>query len=159
MADKAENLIEFINNNICSSKRIIEKDVTNLTAPGENYWSDMLKINLTVINDETGSTEEINVCAKCVVQESEQTIFNIQMFKSEINFYREIIPTIQQFLNDHGLPEITFFPKLVCARLNLDGGAVPDKNAVLILENLKNQGKRTPAVSIEFNSLLAHKIR
>ncbi|XP_072393193.1 uncharacterized protein [Diabrotica undecimpunctata] len=123
---------------------IVDKTITNLTLPGENYWSDMLKLQVTTKNKDTNATSTEHFVAKCCMVDEkmpkELAAANSHMFKPEIAFYNEIIPTMQKFSKEHGLKEVDFFPKLIIARYNLDGKEEPDENAVLLLENLQVEG-------------------
>uniref|UniRef100_A0A6P7FB12 Uncharacterized protein LOC114328425 n=1 Tax=Diabrotica virgifera virgifera TaxID=50390 RepID=A0A6P7FB12_DIAVI len=123
---------------------IVDKTITNLTQPGENYWSDMLRLQVTTKNKDTNATNTEHFVAKCVIIDEkmpkELTAAGAHMFKPEIAFYNEIIPAMQKFAKEHGLKEVDFFPKLIAARYNLDGKEHPDENAVLLLENLQVAG-------------------
>ncbi|CAG9833440.1 unnamed protein product [Diabrotica balteata] len=123
---------------------ILDKTITNLTLPGENYWSDMLKLQVTTRNKITKATNTEYFVAKCCVID-EKLPKGIagdicRVFKPEIAFYKEIIPTMQKFLKEHGLKEVEIFPKLIAARYNLDGKEEPDENTVIIFENLQAAG-------------------
>ncbi|XP_072375980.1 uncharacterized protein [Diabrotica undecimpunctata] len=126
---------------------IVDKTIANLTLPGENYFSDMLKLQVTTRNRDTNSTNTENFVAKCCIVEVDENMpkeaaaMLSHVFKPEIAFYKEIIPTMQKFLKEHGLKEVEIFPKLIASRYNLDGKEQPDENAVLILENLQAAGK------------------
>lgn len=114
--------------------------VKQLTAPGENYGSLMLRLDVTVENQNIIS--EINTVAKMLPPNTFlQEMFNSQVtFRKEIAFYKVIIPTLQQFQRDHDVQTILdFTPQYYGSRLNLknDDSAKVDEHAVLVLENLK----------------------
>jgi hypothetical protein len=120
-------------------KKIVNYKINRLTAPGENYGSLMLSVDITV-KTATGN-EEIHAVAKMVPpSEFIQEIFNTPVtFRNEIAFYKEILPILQDFQRQHGVKEvIDFVPKYYGSRRNLKGdeGKV-DQDAVLLLENLK----------------------
>lgn len=122
---------------------IVNQKVNRLTAPGENYGSLMLALEVIFKNKPDEKEKVLQTVAKMIPpSEFLQTVFNIQVtFKNEIEFYREIIPTLQCFRRKFGLSEMEAFPKCFGARINLNGGKTVDKNAVLLLENLKLTGK------------------
>lgn len=111
-----------------------------LTAPGENYGSLMLRLDMTVENQNI--TSEINAVVKMLPPNLFlQEMFNTEVtFRKEIMFYKTIIPTLQQFQRDHNVQTIIdFVPRYYGSRLNLknDYSAKVDEHAILVLENLK----------------------
>lgn len=62
-------------------------------------------------------------------------------FKAEIHFYEDVIPTLQNFRRKFGLNEMSVFARYYGSRLNLNGSDIVDKNGVILLENLKTDGK------------------
>jgi hypothetical protein len=130
-------------------KKIVNYKINRLTAPGENYGSLMLSVDITV-KTATGN-EEIHAVAKMVPpSEFIQEIFNTPVtFRNEIAFYKEILPILQDFQRQHGVKEvIDFVPKYYGSRRNLKGdeGKV-DQDAVLLLENLKVVTKSWPVTA------------
>ncbi|RZC39235.1 EcKinase domain containing protein [Asbolus verrucosus] len=121
-------------------EKIIKQTVNRLTAPGENYGSLMLSVDITV-ETQDGEMKEINAVAKMVPpNEFIQKIFNTQVtFRNEIGFYKNIVPTLQNFQREHGVQEvIDFSSKYIGSRINLkDDNTQVDSDAVLLLENLK----------------------
>ncbi|CAG9856267.1 unnamed protein product [Phyllotreta striolata] len=141
--EKEREVMEFLQKKLCSDgKELTESHVTNLTAPGENYWSDMLKIDLVLRDISTGNLEDLHLCAKCVTtHEDFMGDMTARVFQTEIDFYKTVLPAMQSFLKKRGLQELEFFPRVVCERLNLqETGDSPDSHALLILENLKSKG-------------------
>ncbi|XP_050512666.1 uncharacterized protein LOC126888443 [Diabrotica virgifera virgifera] len=119
---------------------IVDKTITNLTQPGDNYFSDMLKLQVTTRNKDTNATNTEHFVAKCCIADADMAAQSSSLFKPEIAFYKEIVPTMQKFLKEHGQKEVEIFPKLIAARYNLDGKEEPDGDAVLVLENLQVAG-------------------
>lgn len=142
--DKIEKLEELLSQYVDKDKKIIETKLTRLTAPGENFGSTILKVDLILKNNH-GEFEPLSVVAK-LLPESEffQTVFNVQVtFKMESAFYEVIVPTLQEFEREQGVNNvIDFFPRFYGSRCNLNGTEEIDGNAVLLLENLKITGKR-----------------
>ncbi|XP_044260223.1 uncharacterized protein LOC123008475 [Tribolium madens] len=120
---------------------ILGHKVRRLTAPGENYGSLMLSVDITVKTLE--GTSEINAVAKMVPpNEFIQKIFNTPVtFRNEIAFYKDIVPTLRNFQQEQGMPTlIDFFPKYLGSRLNRNNSDTVDSDAILLLENLKMAG-------------------
>lgn len=142
-SDKIEKLEDLVTQYIDKDKKIKKSEIKRLTAPGENFGSLMLKVDL-LLQDNHGETEPLSIVAKLIPDtEFFQKIFNVQVtFKLEAAFYDIIVPTLQQFQRDQGIQNvITFFPKFYGSRKNLNGGDNVDGNAVLLLENLTVSGK------------------
>ncbi|XP_060529522.1 uncharacterized protein LOC132703962 [Cylas formicarius] len=141
MADiKIANIEELIKNYI--SGVVIEENVTRLTAPGENYGSLMLKVDLKVRNGDGVKT--YHLVAKCVppnktVQESFNTK---ETFRNEIAWYSTIIPTLQDFQREKGISNVMdFFAKYYGGRVSLDPDSEDfDEDGVLLVENLVAAG-------------------
>ncbi|KAJ3657526.1 hypothetical protein Zmor_009322 [Zophobas morio] len=122
-------------------KKIQRCEVKRLTAPGENYGSLMLSLEIT-----TEDSEKISLVAKAVPpNEFIQEYFMTSVtFRNEIVFYKHIVPTLQEFQRQNGVTEvIDFTPKYFGSRLNLTGSDKVDQDAVLVLENLKIQNYGT----------------
>ncbi|XP_050304881.1 uncharacterized protein LOC126742293 [Anthonomus grandis grandis] len=123
--------------------KIIDKKITRLTAPGENYGSLMLKVDLIVQKD--GEQEEVfHAVAKCVQPNKHmQEVFNTPTtFKNEIGWYEEAIPTLIQFQQDKGVEHVAdYFMNLFGARVSVDPNSENvDDTAVILVENLIERG-------------------
>lgn len=143
--DNIENLEGLLQQYIGPNKKIVNIKKGRLTAPGENYCSIMLKLDITLKNLEKGKEEKLHAVAKTINTEVNDFFKQAAhpQFEKEIAFYTEIVPTLQDFQREQGITEVLdLFPKLYAARRNLHGndGEVDD-DAVIILENLKEQGK------------------
>ncbi|CAG9831174.1 unnamed protein product [Diabrotica balteata] len=140
---KIEKLDELISGHIGRDKKIIDSKITRLTAPGENFGSEMLKVDLRLKSTE-GKEEDLHVVAKLIPEnEFSRAIFNVDVsFNVEKEFYNSIVPTLQDFQRKQGITKvIDCFPRLYGARNNLgNNGEKVDNNAALVLENLKIQG-------------------
>lgn len=122
----------------------IRTDFSNFTTPGENYCSLLFKIDVTLKN-ENGKEEMLHTVAKCRNKKFNSHFGNMAplQFKHEIAFYTEIVPVLEEFIRNQGVENmLNFFPKLIAARRNLHGKTDEiDENAVILLENLSEQGK------------------
>lgn len=139
---KIENLEQLVGNYIEETQQIIDTKISRLTAPGENFGSTIVKLDLTLQDDK--ETKELSVVAKLIPHlEFFQIIFNVHVtFRIETAFYDIVIPTLQDFEREQGIEKvIDFFPKLYGARLNLNGSDKVDSDAIILLENLKVSGK------------------
>lgn len=125
------------------NKTIINSKVTRLTAPGENFGSVMLGVDLRIKNSE-GTEEDVHLVAKMLPDtEMFRKIFNIQVtFINELRFYDTIVPTLKEFQREQGVSEIIdCFAELYGARTSLNPNSTEvDDDAVLIIENLKISG-------------------
>ncbi|XP_018562290.1 uncharacterized protein LOC108904287 isoform X1 [Anoplophora glabripennis] len=142
-AEKIVKLDQLLNGYIGDSKSIVDTKFSRLTAPGENYGSILLKVDITLENKKDNSREELHTVAKLIPEdEFFQKMFNVQVScKVEISFYDTIVPTLQRFQKEKGVQQVMdFFPKMYASRLNLNGSDTVDQNAVLLLENLIEAG-------------------
>lgn len=144
MENYIENLDELIYQYTGPTKRIIKKDISNLTLPGENYFSVMLKIDVTLKNLENDEEEVLHAAAKCRIRGYNSFFTDVApiQFNKEIGFYTDIAPVLQQFQREQGIEDVLdIFPKVLAVRRNLSGvGDEIDEHAVILMENLKEQG-------------------
>ncbi|XP_072381947.1 uncharacterized protein [Diabrotica undecimpunctata] len=140
---KIEKLDQLISDHIGKDKKVIDSKITRLTAPGDNFGSEMLKVDLR-LKSTGGKEENLHVVAKLIPEnEFARAIFNVDVsFNVEKEFYNTIVPTLQDFQRKQGITKvIDCFPRLYGARNNLENnGEKVDNNAALVLENLKSQG-------------------
>lgn len=139
-----EKLDELIYSYTGPGKSIVGTDISELTLPGDNYCSLMLKIDVTLKNLENNEKEVLNVVAKCRNQRGSSFMDHISplQFKKEIGFYTEVIPALENFQREQGVEEIyDIFPKVLAFRKNLHGiDDEIDEHAVILMENLIEQG-------------------
>lgn len=139
-----KNLQEVLSEYIKSNQRISDQKIANLTSPGENYGSVMLKLDITLKDEKNGTKEELHTVAKMIpAQDFLRDMFNIQVsFKHEIAMYNVIAPLLRSFQRENGVDEvIDCFPEFYGARINLrKDNDIVDEDAVLILENLNFKG-------------------
>ncbi|XP_028154596.2 uncharacterized protein LOC114348171 [Diabrotica virgifera virgifera] len=110
-------------------------DITSLTAPGDNFGSLMLKVDVTL------KDKILHLVAKKIPQSVlYQKIFNIQVtYRKEVELYKSIVPILEEFAKKR----LEFFPRYYASRYNLkDNDDVIDEDAVLVLENLAVLGYR-----------------
>lgn len=142
---KIENIQELISKYVGPNKIIVQNETRSLIAPGENYFSTMLEVNLTLKNQKDGTEEPLHAVAKCMLDfRADMPGPGSSSYLNEVAFYNEIIPLIEQFRKEEGVKEcMDIFPKLYAYRPNLHGkNDDVDKNAVILLENLKVKGER-----------------
>ncbi|XP_072393453.1 uncharacterized protein [Diabrotica undecimpunctata] len=139
--DGIKNLNGILKSVIGVSK-ITNTKITRLTAPGENYGSLMLKLDVTLKSDEHLETDLHLVAKKIPTSELFRENFNIQVtFKNEVAMYQTVVPILQSFQKESGVKNVfNCVPRFYGARINLDGGQQVDSDAVLILENLFANG-------------------
>lgn len=124
------------------------KQITNVhisKPPPKGVGSVMLKVNLTV-KDDNNKEEHLHLVAKKMPSsEFAKQVFNIQeTFKKEIAFYQVIIPILKEFQKEENIDGVfDNFAEFYGARFNLDGNSeVVDENGVLLLEDLSVKGKK-----------------
>ncbi|XP_056639656.1 uncharacterized protein LOC130447054 [Diorhabda sublineata] len=134
------NFHELLKDFVGCNRNIIHTKVTKLTTPGENYMSDIFKINLKLKNNNDDDViEDVHLVAKLVVT-NDFTGPTANLTKNEILFYEKIVPALESFQERYGVEFPRFFPKYVAGRINLNGSDVPDKDAVVVLEDLSEKG-------------------
>lgn len=142
---KIENLQELIAQYVGPDKIITDTEIKSLTAPGENYFSEMLQVKLVLKNQNDGKAEPLYAVAKCMLPPNPNMPgpgpANFT-YTNEVVFYNEMIPSIEKFRKDEGVKGILdIFPELYAFRPNIHGkNADVDENAVIMLENLKVKG-------------------
>lgn len=144
MSDTIAKLPRVLSGYLGNKKKIVGTEITRLTAPGENYGSIMLRVDITILNEETGKEEAVYAVGKLIPTHAViQEIFNIQVtYKNEVAFYKTIVPTLQNFQRRNGVTDVLdCFANYYGSRINLNGSDVVDEDAVLLLENLKVSGR------------------
>lgn len=153
-----EKLDELIYKYTGPQKIILEKNITNLTLPGEHHCSLMLKIDVKLKNLNNGNEEVLSVVAKCVNRSLNNLLGPMAplQFKKEIYFYTTIVPALQKFQHEQGVDNVLdVFPKLIGGRRNLNGNSGEiDEHAVILLENLKVQGKLEGIITFYFHRII-----
>lgn len=137
-----KDLHDLLKNSISNDAEIADVQISNLTAPGENYGSVMMRVDITLKNKHNGKEEILYGVAKLIPPNAQiQEMFNTQVtFKNEIALYATIVPTLVEFQKEEGMEGIKCFANLLGSRTNLDGSDVVNEDAVLMLENLKMIG-------------------
>ncbi|XP_018580235.1 uncharacterized protein LOC108917905 [Anoplophora glabripennis] len=127
-----------------SEGEITKCHVKRLTAAGENYGSLMLAIDVTIRNEDSGKERVLHIVGKAVPpNEFIQKMFKSPLtFKKELEFYRIIVPTLQEFQRENGIEKVMdFFPEFYGGRMGMNPHSDEfDDNAVILLENLKMKG-------------------
>lgn len=141
-----KKLDELIYSYTGRGKSVVKTDISELTLPGDNYCSLMLKIDVTLKNLNNEEEEEVlHVVAKCrnYRGNSFMDVISPLQFKKEIGFYTEVIPALEKFQREQGVQEIyDIFPKVLAFRKNLHGNDDEiDEHAVILMENLIEKGK------------------
>ncbi|XP_057657284.1 uncharacterized protein LOC130894446 [Diorhabda carinulata] len=153
--------IQTILKNKLDIEKITKIDITRLTAPGENYGSLILKLDIYLNSVNSVDEEIVKLVAKKIpVEQILRENFNIQItFKNEVGLYETVLPILQDFQRSHGIQNvINSVPKFFGARLNLDGNEEVTEDAVIILENLTAKGfsnvERTTGFNLESTKLI-----
>lgn len=135
-----KDIDDLIKENV--SGKVIKHEVAPLTAFGENFGSEILRVEITV--EENGQEKTLHAVAKLIPPtEMQLQIFNTQVtFKNEVQFLAGIAPLLQDFQREHHFSEIAnYFPELYGSRISLKPHlGVVDNDAVILMENLKISG-------------------
>lgn len=146
MAQEIKNLPELLTQYVGPNKKVISSNVSKLLAPGENYISVVLKVDVVLKDEENGKEATLSAVGKCLhsndVNEIFKTVGKIT-YKYEKAWYTEIVPTLQNFVEERGFKgNFDIFPKLIAYRANLHGeNDEVDDDCILLLENLSVNGK------------------
>lgn len=140
MIEKIDRILDLLSG--YENYHLTDQNINYLTAPGENYGSLMLAIELNLKNKKNDNEKVLKAVAKLMApNEFIQKVFNSQVsFKSEASFYEIIVPTLQNFRTKCELEEMGIFAHCFGSRINLNGSDIVDGNGILILENLKEEG-------------------
>ena len=138
------NLAELIRPVLGPDRQLVSYKSSNLLSTGDNYGSVMLAIELTLKNSKTGVEEKLQCVGKmCPPSDFLWKLFNVKAtVKKEIAMFNLVLPRLQRFQRDEGLGwVIETFAKCYGSRISLDPDSnVVDKDAIILLENLKVQG-------------------
>ncbi|XP_055918620.1 uncharacterized protein LOC129950722 [Eupeodes corollae] len=128
-----------------------------LTKPGDNYGSLMLSISANIRRID-GTIEELPLVAKLPPLTSEifWNIFNPEVTSLRENaIYENVSQSLLQLQFDKGIPEseiVDIFAKSYGCRISLNPNATTlDRDAVLVLENLQNNGYRAGKRQVMFD--------
>lgn len=140
---------------------ILKHETRILCAPGENYGSVMLAVDVTVQEPDQPPKTLHLVGKRIPANDLLCEIFNIQFtYKKEIAIYTEAIPTLIKFEEEYKKTSkfAELFAKSYGARINLNNSDKVDEDAVLFLENLKIAGFDTGDRLVGFDEEHVYKI-
>lgn len=69
--------------------------------------------------------------------------------KKEINFYKTVLPRLQEFQRQNYVEVFTGCPEYIASRLNMNGSREIDSEAVLLLQDLEEEGKHVWKICIK----------
>lgn len=146
MAAEIKNLQELLNQHFDAKKKLVSSNISMLTAPGENYMSVMLKVDLILKDEDTNKEEKLYAVGKSIHSSDVNQFLQGAAKMGYVNesaFYSIIVPTLQDFVTEKSLKrDFDIFPKLIAYRPNLHGEHDEvDENSLLLMENLKISGK------------------
>ncbi|XP_031618118.1 uncharacterized protein LOC116337579 [Contarinia nasturtii] len=150
MLKPISEIIPFLEKSLNAT--ILDFSAVPLTATGDNFGSTIMAINVKVkqniSNNLLNEVKMIRLAVKFPVTDGLLTsIFQptITCVK-ENSFYMEIVPALFQFQRECGITDdnlIDIFIQCLGARFSLDTHhKIADKNALLVLENIKYKGYR-----------------
>lgn len=134
--------------------------VQRLTKPGDNYGGLLLLFDL-VLQDKLSNAEE----KKTIIGKG--LLPNVYLrkvqntggaFWKEYNFYKTIIPTLNEFLHENNLQNFEIFPTFINGRFSLVNQENITDDALLLIENLKpygyDVGKRLVGFDLETSCII-----
>nr|XP_033329242.1 uncharacterized protein LOC117221964 [Megalopta genalis]XP_033329243.1 uncharacterized protein LOC117221964 [Megalopta genalis]XP_033329244.1 uncharacterized protein LOC117221964 [Megalopta genalis] len=141
-----QNLEELLTQSLGSNFLIKNLEWKPLTAPGENFGSIILALNVTVTR--SNDTETLNLVAKLPpTSEYLLELFDSPVtFQKELEFYGALTQEFEKLQLENGIDEkdlCIVAPKYFGGRLGLRNPNEFDEQAVIILENLKYNGYDT----------------
>ncbi|KAF7282399.1 hypothetical protein GWI33_002713 [Rhynchophorus ferrugineus] len=130
-------------------------EVSRLTAPGENYLSLVLRVNIEVEKD--GKTKTLSAVAKRIPMGNQKmNMMNIHSMRNEIKFYSEIVPMFTQFTSEYGIDSSHLFAGYYGSRMSLDQSKKEaDENSLLLIENLIPEGYKNEDRYVGFDLVTA----
>lgn len=139
---KIHDLRSLLEKHYDDSVVVLNSETKLLTAPGENYGGVILSVEATIKIGNHPPELKRFVAKLCPANQMLCDLFNIQeTFKKEIRMYMDAIPALVDLENEYEIKDDRIedmFAKTLGARINLQPGSqVVDKDAVLLLENLK----------------------
>nr|CAD7597482.1 unnamed protein product [Timema genevievae] len=136
-----------------------------LTQPGENYGSNILSVEVTLLPD----YKKLDLVAKLVpLSPFLREIFNCGVtVRTEIDVYTKVSKEFQEIQRENNISKkdyLDLFPRCYGARVsrNEDVGQLADEGAVILLENLTplgyRCGDRITGVDLEHSEMVASRI-
>lgn len=146
MAMEIKKLQELLSQYIGPNKKVVSSEISNLTAPGDNYLSVVLKVDIVLKDESTAEEETIHAVGKFIHSTNVNTVLQNAAkkgYKNESVFYSNIVPALQNFAKERGFQrDFDIFPRLIAFRPNLHGeNDEVDENSILLMENIKTLGK------------------
>lgn len=141
-----QNLSELLSESLGKDIQVKQLEWRPLTAPGENFGSVMLAINVTVTR--LNRTDTLHLVGKLPPTSAYLLdLFNSPVtFKKELLFYSSMAKEFMKLQLESGINEkdvSDLAPKYFGGRLGLKDPEVFDQQAVIVLENLKYNGYST----------------
>ncbi|XP_066258010.1 uncharacterized protein [Euwallacea similis] len=154
-------LDEFLQQLLKPTEKIVDKQLSRFTSPGENYVSVLLRIVIKIEDTKTRNERTIDSVAKLVPEtELVEGLFEInQTVGAEFHYYHSIVPAFDKFLKSQGFPEgADFAVQFYCGRLGLTDPKKADKDGIILLKNLRNDGYYVGASKFEGLDLASTKV-
>lgn len=143
-SDVANSVKDVLKYYVGTNRSISKHEITNNSVLGENYSSDIYKINFLVENVENGTEDRLHAIVKCLKPNctEQMKMYSLSQFVKEINFYCDVLPCLNEFQTEENFEVFDGFPEMLGFRKNVNGrNDVVDENVVIVLENLSTKGK------------------
>lgn len=109
---------------------------------GRNTGNHVRKLVLTVKGKKTVGKDEVNIetVAKLIPGDRDAEISKNAM-KKEINFYKTVLPKLQDFQRQNKVEIFSACPEYIGSRLNLTGSKEVNVDAAILLQDLWESGE------------------
>lgn len=141
---KFKNLESILKKDFGEEVTVIKYRVDNLVPLGDNFASDIFKINAKIKRTENSPVEDFNFVAK-LISPGDFEMDWTWIFTKEIFMYTEIFPFYLRVEQENNIKEknsiINLIPKFYGYRFSLDPKVKEaDENSLMLLENIRVKG-------------------
>lgn len=114
----------------------------NETHLGKNVGNHVRKLVLTVRSKKAIGKDEVSIEAVAkLIPGDKDAEYAKNAMRKEINFYKTVLPRLQDFQKQNNLEVFTGCPEYIGSRLNLNGSKELDTDAAILLQDLSESGK------------------
>ncbi|XP_053947686.1 uncharacterized protein LOC128856061 [Anastrepha ludens] len=128
---KAELFNDFLKENIPEFKEIKNFKIKPAVAPGENYTTLMLQIEIEIYT-QSGKQKTLSYMMKLPIDSLKDLMENYDVFGIESTMYCSVVPEMEQMYRDAGV-EVKFGARYYDIR-------PPTEAAIILLEDLRQRG-------------------